>query len=71
MSANLTSIKLLWKFVRMVPQSKELELEWQKIQQDEHNEDFRYQVYKGRPDGELAYKRGFTDGINWCLKRFS
>lgn len=67
----MTRIKLLWRFVKLYPKAKEIELAWQKIQQDKHDFDFKNQVGRGTAEAELAYKRGIVDGIKWIINTFS
>lgn len=65
------SYKLLWKFVKVASQAETIEQEVQKIEQDAFNANFENQVYRGNRVAEEAYKKGYVDGVKWCLKRFS
>lgn len=64
-------LKQLSKFVELTGKAREIELEWQKIQQDEHDTFFAFQVMKGHGETEYAYKKGISDGVKWCVERFS
>lgn len=65
-------LKLLAKFVSMSEKAREVELEWQRIQQDEH--DF-YLAFQTTPDENskinYIFKKGIAEGIKWCVNRFS
>lgn len=67
----MNRFRILWRFCSLLGKREEIEREWQKIQQDEHDEFFRFQIYKGIAGDQLAYKRGIVDGIKWCIDRFS
>jgi hypothetical protein len=58
---------LLWQFVKMIPESKTLEIEWQKHRQMKNDYEF------GGPNQRenFKYQEGFCDGIMWCMKRFN
>lgn len=64
-------LKLLSKFVDLSDKAEEIEKEWQRIQQDEH--DFKF-VFETSPQedtqAKYLYKKGIADGVKWCLKRF-
>lgn len=68
---DLNRLKILSKFVALEGKAREIEQEWQKIQQDEHDSFFAFQVFRGRNEVEHAYRKGITDGIKWCVERFS
>lgn len=68
---QLNRLRTLWRFCKLSSRAKEIESEWQKIQQNEHDEFFKFQVFRGSSKDELAYKKGITDGIKWCVERFS
>lgn len=65
-------LKILSQFVALAPKAKEIEAEWQKIQQDEH--DFRF-AFETAPNPETeahyVFKKGIAEGIKWCVNRFS
>lgn len=65
-------LKLLSQFVHLFGKGKEIETEWQRIQQDEH--DFQF-AFNSSPTEEnqskYLYKKGIADGVKWCLKNFS
>lgn len=63
-------LELLAKFANLSGKAKEIEEEWQKIQQDEHDEHFALQVLRGNNEGVYLYKKGIADGIKWCVKHF-
>lgn len=65
-------LKLLAQFASLAGRAQEIETEWQRIQQDEHDADFAFQTLKGHSE-ELTfiYKKGIGDGIKWCINRFS
>jgi hypothetical protein len=58
------ALKIAWTLYRMFPS------EIQKINQDEYDVDFANQVYHGKMECDLAYKKGFSDGAKWCVNRF-
>lgn len=64
-------LKMLGKFVQLAGKAKEVESEWQRIQQEEFDAVFAAQL-TGRKDDELlfVYKKGVTEGIKWCVNRF-
>lgn len=64
-------IKMLGKFVALAGKGREIELAWQKIQQDEHDAFFAFQIFQGRNEVDYAYKKGIADGVKWCVERFS
>jgi len=68
---EMNRLKLLSQFVKLSGKAQEIELEWQKIQQDENNAYFAYQVMRGDATREHAYRKGIVDGIKWCVNRFS
>lgn len=68
---QLRRLKALWKFANLGTKAREIEVEWQKIQQDEHDAFFCFQVFKGNTQADYAYKKGVADGIKWCVERFS
>lgn len=65
-------LKLLSKFVHLSGKSKDIEDEWRRIQQDEHDFEF---AFKTSPTEEsqskYLYKKGIADGIKWCVNLFS
>lgn len=65
-------LKMLAKFCQLEGKAKEIEQEWQRIQQDEHDAHFAFQTLN-RGDSELVYlyKKGIVDGIKWCIERFT
>lgn len=59
-------LKLLAEFVTLSSHAEEIEKEWQRIQQDEH--DFKYAFNtSNNEDTQLAYiyRKGLADGIKW------
>lgn len=63
-------LKLLMQFSRFQGKAREIELEWQKIQQSAHDRSFYNQVYLGKAESEVAHKDGFVRGVQWCIERF-
>lgn len=63
-------LKALGKFAQLAGKAREIELEWQKIQQEEHDAFFAYNLLHGRDENNHAYRKGVTDGIKWCVDRF-
>jgi len=63
-------MKLLSKFALLASKSKEIEQEWQRIQQDEHDATFAWQSGRSN-EVDVSYKKGIVDGIKWCVNRFS
>lgn len=64
-------LKILSKFVNLSGKAREIELEWQRIQQDEHDEAFAHQILHGQNELAYIYKKGISEGVQWCVKRFS
>lgn len=67
----IARLNLLWKFFKMIPEARVLELEIQRATQEFHNIDFANDLSHGRYDLEKARTEGYCKGIEWCLKRFS
>lgn len=67
-------LKLLSKFVNLAGRAEEIEKEWQRIQQDEHDAYFRLGVatIPGMDEAKIdfAHKSGIAKGIKWCIERF-
>lgn len=65
-------LKLLSRFVQAAEQSQKLEQDWQKIQQGEHDAFFEFQSMN-KDDSKVMwmYKKGVSDGVKWCINRFS
>ena len=63
-------LKLLMKFSHLQGKAREIELEWQTIQQAAHDRSFYNQVYLGKAESEVAHKDGFVRGVQWCIERF-
>lgn len=63
-------LEVLAKFSNLVGKASEIESEWQKIQQSEHDEHFAFQILRGNNEKEYYYKKGIVDGIKWCVDRF-
>lgn len=63
-------LKLLSKFVNLSGKAEEIEKEWQKIQQDEHDSYFAFQVLRGQDALDHTYRKGIREGIQWCIDRF-
>ena len=68
---QLKRIKMLWRFASLLPKAREIELEWQKIQQDDNDETFAFNMLRGQNESLHYYKKGIAEGIQWCLNRFS
>lgn len=54
-------------FKKIAACSRELELELQKFEQDFNDCKFRCDMSREQKDEQLLLKRGFIDGIRWCL----
>lgn len=64
-------LKMLAKFCQLEGKAKEIEDEWRKIQQDEHDFAYAFQVRNdGNPETMYLYKKGIADGVKWCVKHF-
>lgn len=63
-------LKLLWKFVKLIPEAKELEREIQRIEQKKHDVFLSNQLLYDKKEKELAYHIGYVHGVEFCLKRF-
>lgn len=65
-------MRMFFQFLCMTEQAKEIEQEWQRIQQDEHDFFFAFQVTRNDDaKAEYMYKKGIADGIKWAISRFS
>lgn len=63
-------LKLLSKFSNLSGKAEEIEKEWQRIQQAEHDEYFKFQVTRGNSELDHIYRKGIREGIQWCIDRF-
>jgi|GEM_PF-2683705 len=63
-------VLLIRRFFRLVGMAREIELEWQKIQQDKNDAHFALHSLRGNAELEYIYRKGIEDGIKWCVKRF-
>lgn len=63
-------LKMLSQFSQMAGKAKQIEQEWQKIQQDEHDEFFKFQTLGKSAELEYIYKKGISEGIKWCVNQF-
>jgi hypothetical protein len=59
--------RLLWIFIKMIPEARALELEWQQHQQKRDDLEFGGPYQKE----EFLYQKGICDGITYCMKRVS
>ena len=65
-------LKLLTKFVALADKGKEIEQEWQRIQQDEHDFQFAFQSNPNeQTQANYVFKKGIAIGVKWCVERFS
>lgn len=65
-------LKMLSKFVQLAGRAKEIETEWQRIQQNEHDALYAFQTtLKEESEMQYLYKKGIADGIKWCVNTFS
>lgn len=65
-------LRLLWKLIQVSDRAREIELEWQRIQQDEHDFKFAFETHMNEEtQGNYLYKKGLADGIKWSISRFS
>jgi hypothetical protein len=67
----VTRGKLIWKFVKLMPHARELELEIQAAQQIMHDLEFANHLNPPQKEKELAYQKGYCDGVKWCVEHFS
>lgn len=64
-------LQLLSQFVHLAGKAKEIELEWQRIQQDEHDFLFAFQVSRTEDSqAKYMFKKGIAEGVKWCVSRF-
>jgi len=71
-AVELRRLKLLSKFAGIAEKAREVELEWQRIQQDEHDFQFAFHTSKDEESqAKYLYKKGIADGVKWCLNLFS
>lgn len=65
-------LKLLAKFVQLADKGQEIEQEWQRIQQNEHDFEFAFHSTPSEEtQGQYLFKKGIAEGIKWCVNRFS
>jgi hypothetical protein len=57
--------RLIWIFVKMVPEARKLELEWQEHRQKRDDLEFGGPYQKE----EFLYQKGFCDGIKYCMEK--
>lgn len=67
----LKRLRLLWKFVALIPRAREIEVECQKIQQKMHDLEFSNALSRNDKEKELAYQKGYWEGILWAANRFT
>ena len=67
---EIRRLELLKKFSNLQGKATEIELEWQRIQQEANDIDFYNQVFLGKADSEVAHKDGFVRGIKWVLEKY-
>lgn len=67
---EVSRLRLLAQFAGMKGKAEEIEKEWQRIQQDEHNAHFAFQILRGNNESEYLYKKGIAEGIKWCIDHF-
>jgi hypothetical protein len=63
--------KLLWKFTKLIPHARELELEIQRMEQTMHDLEFANQYNAPSKEKDLAYQKGYVDGVKWCVEHYS
>ncbi len=65
-------LRMLGKFVKVSERAEEIEKEWQRIQQNEHDALYAFQcTLQEENKQDYFYKKGIADGVKWCLKNFS
>ena len=57
------------RFLVSARRARELELALQKIEQDLHDKVLENQVHGNRAELEVEYRKGFNDGVKWCLEK--
>lgn len=68
---ELNRLRMLSKFVALSGRAREIELEWQRIQQDDNDETFAFKMLRGQNENMYFYKKGIVEGIKWCVNRFT
>ena len=69
---ELNRLKMAEKFKTLSERASEIEEEWRRIQQDEHDALEAFQTtLKEDNKQDYYYKKGITEGIKWCINRFS
>lgn len=63
-------LKMLSQFTHMAGKADLIEKEWQKIQQDENDAYFQFQILRDKAESEYCFKKGIAEGIKWCVKHF-
>lgn len=64
-------LTLLWKFIKLIPRARELEIECQKLEQKMHDIQFSHDIAPGSKDAELARAQGMIEGIKFCIGKFN
>lgn len=71
-SHDVKRLQVLNKFAQLSGKAREIELEWQKIQQNEHDALYAFQcTLQDENKQDYFYKKGITEGIKWCVNHFS
>lgn len=65
----MSRLRLLFKFIRLIPKARDLEKEYQAHLQEACNLQFAHDL-KRNSELDLTHKLGFIEGIDWALKRF-
>lgn len=69
---ELNRLKMVEKFQKLAGKAEEIELEWQRIQQNEHDALYAFQsTLEEANKQDYWYKKGIAEGIKWCVERFT
>jgi fido (protein-threonine AMPylation protein) len=69
---DVKRLQVLNKFAQLSGKAREIELEWQRIQQDENDALCAFQTtLKEENKQDYFFKKGISEGVKWCVNRFS
>lgn len=69
---DVKRLQVLSKFSQLSGKARDIELEWQRIQQDEHDALYAFQcTLREENKQDYYFKKGIVEGIKWCVNHFS
>jgi len=69
---DVKRLQVLSKFSNLSGKAREIEVEWQRIQQDQHDALCAFEsTLREENKQDYFYKKGIVMGIKWCVEHFS